>query len=196
MGPLIPNGFIEEGWAYAIAVVLGFFFGMILEASGFSTSRKLVGSFYGYDFTVVRVFFTASVTAMVGLLYFNYMGWVDISRLYVMPTYFWPILTGGVIMGLGFVLGGFCPGTSMCAAAIGKIDAIVFVIGSFAGILIFSEAFPLIEDFYYSSNMGRLRIHESMGISSGLFAFLFTMIALIVFVVATFIMRRVKKVEY
>ncbi len=196
MGPLIPNGFIEEGWAYAIAVVLGFFFGMILEASGFSTSRKLVGSFYGYDFTVVRVFFTASVTAMVGLLYFNYMGWVDISRLYVMPTYFWPIITGGVIMGLGFVLGGFCPGTSMCAAAIGKIDAIVFVVGAFAGIMLFSEAFPLIEDFYYSSNMGRLRVHESLGISSGLFAFLFTMMALIVFMVATFVMRRVKKVEY
>jgi len=196
MGPLIPNGFIEEGWAYAIAVVLGFFFGMILEASGFSTSRKLVGSFYGYDFTVVRVFFTASVTAMVGILYFNYMGWVDISRLYVMPTYFWPIVVGGVIMGLGFVLGGFCPGTSMCAAAIGKIDAIFFVLGSFVGIFLFSEAFPLIEDFYHSSNMGRLRIHESLGISSGLFAFLFTMIALAVFVIATLIKRRVKNVEY
>ena len=196
MGPLIPNGFIEEGWAYAIAVVLGFFFGMILEASGFSTSRKLVGSFYGYDFTVVRVFFTAAVTAMVGLLYFNYMGWVDISRLYVMPTFLWPMLTGGVIMGLGFVLGGFCPGTSLCAAAIGKIDAILFVIGAFAGIFVFSEAFPLLEDFYYSSNLGRPRIHETLGISSGLFAFLFTMVALIAFVIATFVKRKVKKVEY
>ena len=196
MGPLIPNGFIDEGWAYAIAVVLGFFFGMVLEASGFSTSRKLVGSFYGYDFTVVRVFFTATVTALVGLLYFNYMGWLDMSKLYVMPTFLYPILVGGVIMGLGFVLGGFCPGTSICAAAIGKIDAMLFVVGAFFGIMVFSEAFPLIEDFYYSSNLGSLRINETLCISSGLFAFLFTMVALIAFGVGTLVKRRVKKVEY
>ncbi len=196
MGPLIPNGFIDEGWAYAIAVVLGFFFGMILEASGFSSSRKLVGSFYGYDFTVVRVFFTATVTTIVGLLYFNYMGWMDMSKLYVAPTYLYPILTGGLIMGLGFVLGGFCPGTSICAAAIGKIDGIFFVLGIFIGIFAFSEAFPLLENFYYSSNLGRLRVYESLGMSAGLFSFLFTLIAIISFFVATYVQRRVKKVEY
>lgn len=196
MGPLIPNGFIDEGWAYAIAVVLGFFFGMILEASGFSSSRKLVGSFYGYDFTVVRVFFTATVTTIVGLLYFNYMGWMDMSKLYVAPTYLYPIITGGIIMGLGFVLGGFCPGTSLCSAAIGKIDGIFFVIGIFLGIFAFSEAFPLLEDFYYSSNLGRLRVYETLGISAGLFTFLFTLIAIIAFFVATYVQRRVKKVEY
>lgn len=196
MGPLIPNGFIEEGWAYAIAVVLGFFFGMILEASGFSSSRKLVGTFYGYDFTVVRVFFTAAVTTIIGLLYFNYMGWMDMSKLYVAPTFLYPILTGGVIMGLGFVLGGFCPGTSLCSAAIGKIDGLFFVIGIFIGIFLFSEAFPYLEDFYYSSNLGRLRVHESLGISAGLFTFLFTLIAIIAFFIATYVQRRVKKVEY
>ena len=196
MGPLIPNGFIDEGWAYAIAVVLGFFFGMVLEASGFSSSRKLVGSFYGYDFTVVRVFFTATVTTIIGLLYFNYMGWMDLSKMYIAPTFLYPILVGGGLMGLGFVLGGFCPGTSLCAAAIGKIDAIVFVVGIFIGIFIFSEAFPYIEKFYYSSNLGRLRIHETLGISAGLFAFLFTVIALISFVLGSFVKRRVKKVEY
>lgn len=196
MGPLIPNGFIEEGWAYAIAAVIGFFFGMVLESSGFSSSRKLVGSFYGYDFTVVRVFFTATVTAMIGLLYFNYMGWLDMSKIYVMPTFLYPVLVGGVIMGLGFVVGGFCPGTSLCAAAIGKIDAIVFVIGSFVGIFLFSEAFPLLEEFYFGTDLGRVKVHESLGIPGGLFAFLFTMIALITFVVVTFIERKVKKVEY
>lgn len=196
MGPLIPNGFIEEGWSYAIAAVIGFFFGMVLESSGFSSSRKLVGSFYGYDFTVVRVFFTATVTAMIGLIYFNYMGWLDMSKIYVMPTFLYPVLIGGVIMGLGFVVGGFCPGTSLCAAAIGKIDAIVFVIGSFVGILLFSEAFPLLEEFYYGTDLGRVKIHESLGISGGVFAFLFTMIALITFIVITLIERRVKKVEY
>ena len=87
MGPLIPNGIIDAGWSYIIAMVLGFFFGYILESAGFSSSRKLVGVFYGYDFTVLRVFFTAVVTAMIGLLYFNFMGWIDLSMLYIPPTF-------------------------------------------------------------------------------------------------------------
>ncbi len=44
-----------------IAILIGIAFGFILEASGFSSSRKLAGVFYGYDFAVLKVFFTAAV---------------------------------------------------------------------------------------------------------------------------------------
>jgi beta-glucuronidase len=42
-------------------------------------------------------------------------------------------------MGVGFVVGGFCPGTSVCGAAVGKIDGMVFVLGGLFGILIFGD---------------------------------------------------------
>ena len=54
----------------------------------------------------------------------------------------WPAVVGGVIMGVGFVLGGYCPGTSVCAAAIGKKDAIVFVLGGFLGVLALRRGLP------------------------------------------------------
>ncbi len=189
-------GVIGQGWDMVIALLIGMAFGFVLESSGFSSSRKLAGVFYGYDFTVLRVFFTAAITAMLGLLYFEYMGWIDPAFIYVNSTFIWATLTGGIIMGLGFILGGFCPGTSMCAVAIGKIDAMVFVGGMFIGILIFSEAFPLLENLYNGNALGPVKVYDMLGISSGFFALGLILVALVAFVLTAWIQKRVKKVEY
>ena len=71
MGPLIPNGVIPYEWNNIIAILIGIFFGFILEASGFSSSRKLAGVFYGYDFAVLKVFFTAALVSLIGILLFS-----------------------------------------------------------------------------------------------------------------------------
>ena len=145
MGPLIPNGVIPYEWNNIIAILIGIFFGFILEASGFSSSRKLAGVFYGYDFAVLKVFFTAALVALIGILYMDYLGYLNMEQLYIHPTYLWGAIIGGIIMGVGFVSAGFCPGTSLCAVAIGKIDAIVYVIGIMVGIFIFSELYTVFE---------------------------------------------------
>ncbi len=193
MGPLIPQGLIAHGWDFVIALVLGMIFGFILEASGFSSSRNIAGVFYGYNFVVLRVFFTAVLVTMVGLMYFDYMGWIDFDMIYVLPTFPAPMIVGAVIMGAGFITAGFCPGTSYTAMAIGKLDGFVFTAGLFLGIFIFSETFPLFEDFYYQGNMGRLTIGEFFGISNQLFTFLFVILALIAFYVTWLIEKRVRK---
>ncbi|GAB4313473.1 MAG: YeeE/YedE thiosulfate transporter family protein [Bacteroidales bacterium] len=195
-GPLIPLGVIPDQWNNVIAVLLGMIFGFILEGSGFSSSRKIVGLFYGYDFTVLRVFFTAAVTAAIGLLYFSYWGWIDMDYVYIHPTYLTSAIVGGLIMGFGFVTGGYCPGTSVCAMAIGKLDAIVFTIGLSLGILFFSEAFPLFESMYNAGYMGHITVPEWLGISSDWFVFWFTVVAIAAFYVATLVRRKVKPVVY
>ncbi len=189
-------GVIGQGWDLVIALLIGIAFGFVLESAGFSSSRKLAGVFYGYDFTVLRVFFTAAITAMVGLLYFGYMGWIDLSMVYVNETYLVATLLGGVIMGAGFITGGYCPGTSMCGVAIGKIDAMVFTAGMFVGILLFSEAFPWLQDMYDGHYMGPVKVYEILNLSSGLFVLLLILVALAAFVFTAWIQKRVKKVEY
>ena len=195
-GPLIPMGIIGQGWDLVIALLIGMAFGYVLESAGFSSSRKLAGVFYGYDFTVLRVFFTAAITAMVGLLYFGYMGWIDLSMIYVNPTFLIAAIVGGLIMGLGFIAGGYCPGTSMCGVAIGKIDAMVFTGGMFVGILIFSEAFPLVQGIYESHSLGPVKVNEVLGLSTGTFALLLIIVALLAFIVTRIVENKVKKVEY
>lgn len=196
MGPLIPNGIIPEEWNSIIAILIGIFFGFILESSGFSSSRKLAGVFYGYDFAVLKVFFTAALVAMIGIFYLDYLGYVDISQLYVHPTYLWGAIIGGVVMGIGFVAGGFCPGTSLCAVAIGKIDAIVYVIGIMVGVFIFSELFELFEPIYDGYFYGNITIMDTFGVDPYWFVLIFSLIAIIAFVVSDIIRKRTKKVFY
>jgi uncharacterized protein len=196
VGPLIPMGVIPQSWDNVFAVLLGMGFGFTLEASGFSSSRKIIGTFFGYDFVVLKVFFTAAVTAMLGLLYFTYLGWVDFSMLYIQPTFVTSAIVGGIVMGIGFSMGGYCPGTSFCAVAIGKLDALVFTVGMVIGVFLFSEAFPLFEKIYNSGNLGGKLVNDSLGISKGLFAFLLVVMAVGMFYVATIVERKAKKVEY
>jgi hypothetical protein len=189
MAPLVPD-LIGNELNLVIAIIIGIAFGFILEQAGFSTSKKLVGLFYGYDFTVLRVFFTGGVTAMIGVVILGHYGLLDLNLIYINPTFIWSAIVGGLIMGLGFVIGGFCPGTSVCAAAIGKIDAMIFVGGSFLGVLVFAEGYPMFENFYKAGNWGNLRIFDMMGVSQGLFAFLLVFMAVTAFIATTMIEKR------
>ena len=190
MGPFVPEP-ISEQLNLVVALLLGIGFGFVLEQAGFSSSRRLAGVFYGYDFTVLRVFFTAAVTAMSGVLLLSSFGLLDAELIFVNPTWLYPAVLGGIIMGLGFILGGYCPGTSVCAAAIGKVDAMFFVGGGLLGVLIFGELFPLYKGFFISSALGPVKVFQSLGISQGLFAFLMIAIAVGAFAVTTHIERKV-----
>jgi uncharacterized membrane protein YedE/YeeE len=196
MGPLIPNGVIPPEWNFVIAILIGIVFGFTLESSGFSSSRKIAGVFYGYDFAVLKVFFTAALVAMIGVYYMNYLELVNVEELFVLPTYTWSAIVGGIFMGLGFVLAGFCPGTTLCAAAIGKIDAMATMVGIMIGIFMFSELYDFIEPLFDSSYLGRITVTDSLGISPYWFIFLFSILAIVVFYFADVIRKRVKKVFY
>jgi rhodanese-related sulfurtransferase len=190
MGPLVPD-IIGPNLNFVFAIAIGVAFGWILEQAGFSTSKKLVGLFYGYDFTVLRVFFTGGVVAMFGVIALQHFGMLDINLIYINPTFIWSALVGGLIMGLGFVIGGFCPGTSVCAAAIGKIDAMLFVAGSFLGVLLFAEGYPWFEGLYKAGHWGSPQIFETMGIAKPVFVLLLTAVALVTFWAVTLVEDRV-----
>lgn len=194
MGPLVPD-IISNEFNFMVALIIGMLFGAILEKAGFSSSKKLVGLFYGYDFTVLRVFFTAGFTAMIGIIVLDHFGLIDIKLIYINPTYLGPAIVGGIIMGLGFVVGGFCPGTSVCAAAIGKIDAMYFLIGTVLGIFIFAEGYPLWESFFKSGYFGIPRMYDTLGMSQSVFAFLLTAIALISFWATSIIENKVNGIK-
>src|SRR5450759_5362326 len=101
MGPLVVNGIISENTNLLLAFIIGIGFGFVLESSGFSSSRKLAGVFYGYDTVVLKVFFTAAITAMLGMLFMSLFGWLDLDLVYINPTYLTSAIIGGIIMGVG-----------------------------------------------------------------------------------------------
>lgn len=188
MGPLFNA---SDEWSFVIALVVGVAFGFILESAGFSSSRKLAGVFYGYDFVVLQVFFTAAITAAIGLLFFEYFGWIDLSDIWVNRYYTDSAILGGAIMGVGFVLGGFCPGTSACASAIGKIDAMLYLGGFIIGVILFDAFYPLYSGFYKAGNQGPIKIYESLGMNREIFLLLFVLFAIVSFVATAYIQKRI-----
>lgn len=194
MGPLVPD-IISNEFNFIIALIVGLGFGFALEQAGFGSTKKLVGLFYGYDFTVLKVFLTGGVTAAVGVTVLNHLGLLDVSVIYVNPTFLWSALIGGAIMGAGFIIGGFCPGTSFVAAASGKIDGWAFIFGAGLGVFAFIESFPLIEKLYISDNLGSLLAFELMGVSREVFALLMVIVAIVAFIGVTKIEDKVNNKE-
>ena len=71
-------------------------------------------------------------------------------------------------MGAGFIVGGFCPGTSLVAMATGKVDGIFFVLGVLGGIFLFGETVSQFAVFFESSFMGRFTLPELFGVDYGI----------------------------
>jgi hypothetical protein len=190
MAPLVPD-LLSNELNILSGLLVGIAFGYVLEQAGFSSSRRLAGLFYGYDFTVLRVFFTAAITAMGGVLLLGAAGLLDLDFIYVNPTFLAPAIVGGAIMGLGFILGGYCPGTSVCAAAIGKKDAIVFVFGGFLGVLLYGEVYPSIAAFVNGGDRGPIKVYDSLGVSRGGFALFLIVAAVGAFAATSWIEKKV-----
>jgi uncharacterized protein len=166
-GPLYIFGAFGHGTSLMIAVGIGFLFGFVLERAGFGDARNLTNIFYFRDMRVLKVMFSALVTAMIGLLFLSWVGLFDYSTLLevsLLKTYLWPQLVGGILFGLGFVIGGYCPGTSVVGIASGRLDAVVFLLGMIVGIWIFAVGFPIWGGFYLSSDLGRLTLWQVFGL--------------------------------
>ena len=160
---------------------IGFGFGAVLELAGFGDTRKLAAQFYLRDMTVLKTMFTAIVVAAVLLFLASAAGALDMSRVFVNPTYLWPGIVGGLIMGVGFVVGGFCPGTSLVAAATLKLDGILFVAGALTGVWLFGESVSSFETFWLSSNFGRFTIPDWLGLPVGTTLLLVVLMAVFMF---------------
>jgi len=172
MGPISSLIAMPEWLDLLIALLIGVGFGFALEQAGFSSSRKLAGMFYGYDTTVIKVFFTAAIVALIGSQLLSFFGLLNLNMVFVNEFYIGASIVGGVIMGAGFIMGGFCPGTGLSALSIGKIDAMVFFAGGLTGAFLFAETYPFIQNLADGGYRGPLKINDAMGISSGLFTFL------------------------
>jgi hypothetical protein len=177
--------------SWLIYLSIGFAFGFILESAGFGDSRLLAAQFYWRDLTVLKVMFTAILVAMVLVFWATALGWLDYDEVWVNPTYLWPGILGGLIMGAGFILGGFCPGTSLVGASTLKLDAIWFVAGTAVGILGFGESVSLFNDFWHSSNLGRLTLQDWLDLPTGMVILGLVAIGILVFWAGDIVRRRI-----
>ena len=177
IAPFYKFGMFSFETSLVVAFIIGIGFGFFLEKAGFGSSKKLAAQFYFKDLAVFKVMFTAIITAMLGVYFLTWFGFIDYSLIYIADTYVLPQILGGLILGVGFVIGGYCPGTSAVGMATGKIDAVVFILGVMLGILVYGEFYPLIEGFAKSTAMGRYTLMDLTGIPFGILVFAVVLMA-------------------
>jgi hypothetical protein len=188
--PLEPAGAFSAATGLLMAFILGFGFGFFLEKAGFSSARKLAAQFYLRDFAVLKVMFTAIVVAGLGFWLLVNLGLLDLSFTFINLTYIWPQIVGGLILGVGFIVGGYCPGTSCVALSTGKLDAIWYLLGIFFGIFIFSEFEPLLASFHNSGAMGEVFVWQWLATSPGVVLFAAVLVAIGAFTIATVVEKK------
>jgi len=172
-----------KGMGYFIYLIIGIGFGIALEMSGFGDSRKLSAQFYFTEMRVLKVMFTAIIVAMLLIFLFSSFGWLNFENIWVNPTFLWSQIIGGLIMGVGFILGGFCPGTSLVSASTLKLDGIFFIVGVMFGVYVLGEAMsiPAMDQLYYSGDLGSFMLNDVFGMPAGVVVFLVILIALTMF---------------
>jgi hypothetical protein len=180
-GPFYDYGWIGEEASLIIALFIGVGFGFFLERAGLGSAKKLSAQFYGRDLTVFKMMFTAIITAMIGAFFLNWFGFLQLELVHLTPTYVLPQVIGGLVFGLGFIIGGYCPGTSCVASSTGSIDGFFNVGGLLVGILLFGELYPYLEDIYTATPLGQITMVEYFDMPAGILVFIISLVAILGF---------------
>ncbi len=181
IAPFYKLGILTEPGMILVAIVAGIAFGYILVSVGMGNARKISAVFYGEDWSVMKIMFTAVVTTMLLTYTAFYLGMLDIDLIQLANVNLSAVIIGGLVFGVGMAIGGYCPGTSIAAAMNRKIDAFIFIGGFFAGVWVYAVNYPLISKYLFSENLGKLTLSDIFGLSYGVVALIVVGIALITF---------------
>ncbi len=182
MSPLDISASLGHVWQNVFYVLTGVAFGFALERAGFGNARNLAAQFYLKDMRVLKVMFTAIITAMLLIFWANLFGLLDARALFINPTHLWPGILGGLIFGIGFVVGGYCPGTALVSLATLKIDGMLFVLGLAIGMFLFGESIDAMRVFWDTAgNFGELTLPEVLGLGTEWVVFAVVLMALAMF---------------
>jgi uncharacterized protein len=125
-------------------LICGLLFGFALERAGFASACNLTAQLRFKDWRVFKVMFTAIIVAAFGLYILQATGAMTKNDIFIPTVFVWATLLGGVGVGAGMAVGGYCPGTSVVGFVSGKIDGLVFFFGLILGTFLFAGAYDAI----------------------------------------------------
>ena len=162
--PLYPHEAFGYPAGLLAGTLIGFAFGFVLERAGFGNAKNLAAQFYLTDTRVLKVMFSAIATACAGLGLLSGLGVLDLSLVTVPETFLGPHVVGGLLLGIGFMVSAYCPGTGIVAMASGKWDGLWSIVGVMAGSLLFGFLYGPLEGFYRSGAMGSVTLAQALGV--------------------------------
>lgn len=165
-----------------LAIVFGLLFGFVLQRVGAADPQKILGMLRFSDLHLMKAILLGIGSSSILLFIGMSLGFIEAANLSVKGMYL-GVIFGGAVLGLGWAVAGFCPGTGVVALGAGRKDAMLFVLGGLVGAGIYTamygglkEAFP---GLYSSLFGGKVTLAETEKYSS-LVNFDGTLVALVI----------------
>lgn len=128
-----------------LAIFLGIFFGFALQRVGANNPQNIIQMLRLKDLHLMKAIFLGIGVSSTLLFVMMAIGVIDSGHLSIKSSYV-GVIIGGALLGLGFAIAGYCPGTSLTAIADGRKDAIFFSVGGLLGALLYTLAYGAISD--------------------------------------------------
>lgn len=136
-----------------LAIFIGLLFGFVLQKSGAANPQRIIDMLRLKDFHLMKAIFLGIGLSSLLLFTLMTLGVVDNSNLSVKTAYI-GVIIGGAILGLGWAISGFCPGTGIVASGAGRKDALFFILGGMVGAFIFMLVYGSLRSTFIFESLG------------------------------------------
>jgi hypothetical protein len=127
-----------------LALILGAAFGFALDRVGAANPNRIIGMLNLTDLHLMKTIFAAIGIGSILMFGGQMLGLVEVGNMSVKTAHL-GVLIGGAILGAGFAVAGYCPGTGLAAMATGRRDALAFVLGGLVGAGLYTESYAWVE---------------------------------------------------
>lgn len=125
-----------------LAIILGVAFGVVLDRIGASNPNWIGKMLSLANLQLMKTIMLAIGIGSVLMFAGQMIGFVDVGHMSVKTAYV-GVFIGGLMLGAGWALSGYCPGTGVCAAASGRKDALFFIAGGLLGAAAYMVTYPM-----------------------------------------------------
>jgi uncharacterized protein len=136
-----------------MAIILELLFGFILQKIGAANPQTIINMLRLKDLHLMKaIFFGIGISSLLLFILLN-IGVISSGNLSIKSSYT-GVIIGGAILGLGWAIAGFCPGTGVVAAGEGRKDALFFIVGGLLGAFVFTLLYASLKNTFLFTDLG------------------------------------------
>lgn len=142
------------------ALLTGVAMGVLIQRVRASSPGMILQNLRLENLTIIKFMATTIAVGMIAV-YLLDLVMPGAMHFDVKPAYVIGVAVGGLVFGVGFALGGYCPGTCVVGAGEGRKDAWVALAGGVAGALLFTLLYNvLVDPLIKPMDLGKVRLQD------------------------------------